>query len=457
MPRLFLLLLLVLGQVQLLAQDSLPQAIHTYIDMQMHPTMHMPYFFFGEGFTFFEENKPPHLTYRHQFKNVNYANYWKKNAGARIIVVGALTTEWVKRPKKARATILKQLQYVNDFAAAHAKDFVVAKTPAAIRDYYHNTDKTILVFSIEGGKRLINKLEDAQFWAEQGVAFVTLMHLVDSEYGSAGIRPGIFTTLINLKGALKPPQKRGLKEKGKQAIKWLAQAGIMTDLTHMETQTRKDALAFMKTEGIPPLSTHDCFKDIRNNPRSISGEDILDIYKLQGLMALPISGVELTLMNPTTYYKNKEDSLVQAGALCRGSLDSYQFMYEEVKQYIESNVGVIIGDTSITFANLSEAEKVKYALGFQSDFNGWLNHSQPKFYKKDCDSVALSKVSPIESQGLAHPGLLASQWEVLEKRGVDLNPVKRSAERFVQLWEYFQVNKAHWQTQGAFPIMEEKQ
>ena len=109
--------------------------------MQMHPTMHMPYFFFGEGFTFFEENKPPHLTYRHQFKNVNHANYWRKNAGARIIVVGALTTEWVKRPKKARATILKQLQYVNDFAAAHSDDFVIAKNPATIRHYYHHTDK----------------------------------------------------------------------------------------------------------------------------------------------------------------------------------------------------------------------------------------------------------------------------------------------------------------------------
>ncbi len=457
MNKLLLLLLFLQIQQHLVAQDSLSQEIRTYIDMQMHPTMHVPYFFFGEGFTFFDENKPPHLSYRHQFKNVNYANYWRKNAGARIIVVGALTTEWVKRPKKARKTILKQLSYINDFAQAHSDDFVVAKTPAAIRDYYHNTNKTIIVFSIEGGKRLINNLEDAQFWAAQGVAFVTLMHLVDSEYGSAGIRPGIFTTLINLKGALKPQKKRGLKEKGKQAIKWLAQAGIMTDLTHMETQTRKDALAFMKEEGIPPLSTHDCFKDIRNNPRSISREDILALYKLQGFMALPISGGDMGLMDPTDYYKNKEDSLVKAGVLCRGSLDSYQFMYEEVKEYIESNVGVIIGDTSIAFADLTEAEKVKYALGFQSDFNGWLNHSRPKVGKKGCSPIDPTKTyPPIDSQGLAHPGLLASQWQVLEEKGVDLAPIKRSAERFVQLWEYFQTNKEHWKTQGACPSMERK-
>jgi microsomal dipeptidase-like Zn-dependent dipeptidase len=415
------------------------------MDMQMHPTMHVPYSFFGDGLKFFDENSPPHLTYIHQFKNVNYANYWQKNKGARIIVVGSLTSEWVKCRKKARKVILKQLDYVNAFAKAHSEEFVVAKTPEEVRDYYHNTDKTIIIHSIEGAKRLINSLEDAQFWAEQGVAFITLMHLVDSEYGSAAIRPGLFTTLINLKGAVKAKKKRGLKKQGKQAIKWLAQAGIMTDLTHMEQQTRKDALAFMKEENIPPISTHDCFKAIKNTPRSISGEDILSIYKLEGFMALPISGVEMQLIKATDYYQNKEDSLIKAGCHCAGSIDSYKFMYQELQRYIESNVGVIVGDSSISFADLSEVEKVKYAIGFQSDFNGWLNHSSPRVGKKGCYSIDSTKTyEPIELEGLAHPGLLASQWRLLEKEGVDLIPIQRSSERFVQLWTYFRKQKTLW-------------
>lgn len=421
------------------------QEIRTYMDMQMHPTMHVPYSFFGDGFEFFEEDSPPHLTHLHQFKNVNYANYWQKNEGARIIVAGSLTSEWVKSRKRARKVILKQLNYVNEFAKAHSEDFVVAKTPEEVRSYYHNTNKTIIIHSIEGAKRLINSFEDAQFWAEQGVAFITLMHLVDSEYGSAAVRPGFFTTLLNLKGAVKAKKKRRLKEKGKQAIKWLAQAGIMTDLTHMEQQTRKDALAFMKQENIPPISTHDCFKAIKNTTRSISGPEILDIYKLNGFMALPISGVEMQLVKASDYYQQKEDSLIQAGCHCPGSTDSYKFMYQELQAYIESNVGLIVGDSSVLFSDLTEAEKVKYAIGFQSDFNGWLNHSRPRVGKKGCYPIDSTKTyEAIELEGLAKPSLLASQWRLLEKEGVDLIPIQRSSERFVQLWAYFRKHKTSW-------------
>lgn len=428
------------------SQDSLNQEIRAYMDMQMHPTMHVPYSFFGDGFKFFEENSPPHLTHLHQFKNVNYANYWQKNKGARIIVAGSLTSEWVKSRKKARKVILKQLDYVNNFAKENSEEFVVAKTPEEVRDYYQNTKKTIIIHSIEGAKRLINSLEDAEFWASQGVAFVTLMHLVDSEYGSTAVRPGMMTTLLNLKGAVKAKKKRGLKEKGKQAIKWLAQAGIMTDLTHMEQHTRKDALEFMKQEHIPPISTHDCFKAIKNTTRSISGEEILAIYQLKGFMALPISGLEMQLTKASNYYQNKEDSLVKAGCHCPGSVDSYKFMYQELQQYIASNVGVILGDSSILFSDLSEAEKVHYAIGFQSDFNGWLSHSRPRVGKKGCYPIDSTKTyEAIELEGLAHPGLLASQWRFLEKEGVDLIPIQRSSERFVQLWEYFRKHKTSWQ------------
>ncbi len=427
------------------SQTDSTAPIRAYMDMQMHPTMHVPYSFFGDGFEFFDDNAPPHLTHLHQFKNVNYANYWRQNQGARIIIAGSLTSEWVKSRKKARKIILKQLNYINQFAQTHAEDFVVAKSPEEVRHYYHNTNKTIIIHSIEGAKRLINNLEDAQFWAKQGVAFITLMHLVDSEYGSAAIRPGFFTTLLNLKGAFKAKKKRRLKDKGKQAIKWLAQAGIMTDLTHMEQQTRKDALAFMKQERIPPISTHDCFKAIQNTARAISGSEILDIYRLNGLVALPISGVEMQLFKADSYYQHKEDSLNNAGCHCAGSVDSYKFMYQELQQYIESNVGVIVGDSSISFADLSESEKVNYAIGFQSDFNGWLNHSRPRVGKKGCYPIDSTQTyEPIELEGLAHPGLLASQWRLLEKEGVDLLPIQRSSEKFIQLWEYFRAYKATW-------------
>ena len=141
------------------------QEIHEYLDLQIHPCMHVPYSFFGEGLETFDEENPPELSWKHQLTNVNYANYLRKNKGARILVVGALTQENIATKKRARKTILKQIKYINDYAEAHSEDFAVAKTPQEVRDLVHSTDKTIFIHSIEGGKRLINSQEDANFWA----------------------------------------------------------------------------------------------------------------------------------------------------------------------------------------------------------------------------------------------------------------------------------------------------
>lgn len=156
-------------------------------------------------------------------------------------------------------------------------------------------------------------------------------------------------------------------------------------------------------------------------------------------MSLPISGITLEAFNPEEFYQDQIDSLE---CHCPGSVDSYKFTYETLKNYVEQHVGEIEGDSTLQFSHLSEDQKVKYSIGFQSDFNGWLNHSRPRYGKKGCfEMKAGENYEEIEIQGLAHPGLLASQWQYLEKKEVDLEPIKRNAERFLQLWQYFLDNK----------------
>ena len=153
------------------------QEIREWMDLQIHPTIHDPYPFFGKGLQFFEENKPPRQNYKHRFRKVNYANYWKQNPGIRIFVVGALNKEGIRSPQKAKAGILRQFAYIRSFVEQHPDDFVIATSPDSVRYYVHQTRKTIILFSIEGGAQLIHSQEDANFWAKQGVAFITLIHL----------------------------------------------------------------------------------------------------------------------------------------------------------------------------------------------------------------------------------------------------------------------------------------
>src|SRR5688500_7104518 len=175
----------------LFMQTDETHTIHESMDFQIHSTMHIAHTHFGAGLTYFDENNPPSLTRKHRFKNVNYANYWENNKGCRIFVIGFLTKERIRNRQKARDMIVEQMKYVEEFVHQHPDKFAIARSPSEVRSLVTQTQKTIIVYSIEGGKSLIGSEEDALFWATKGVAFVTLMHMVDSELGGAAIRPGI--------------------------------------------------------------------------------------------------------------------------------------------------------------------------------------------------------------------------------------------------------------------------
>lgn len=421
--------------------SSSGQIVKEYMDLQIHTSMHIPYPMFGKAFTYFEKGHDPHLTYKHTLKNVCYANYLEHNSGSRIIINGALGHEFVKSAKKARKLVMKQIDFVNRFAEEHSDNFVVAKTPAEVREYINNTNKTVIIHSIENGRKLVNSAEDAKFWAGQGVSFITLIHLADINYGGGAIWIGLAPKIINLRGVLRKNENRRLTEEGKQAILWLANAGIMTDVTHMCDQTRKDAIAFMTENKIPTLSTHAGFRPIQNHDLGLDSSDIINIYKGNGLVGLASSGKFLKPHHPDKKYKSQIDGLE---SYCNGSIDSYKFTYNAMKDLIENNISSIFNDSTKTLTTLTEEEKVKIAIGYQSDFNGWLDHHRPRYGKKGCydeANIPDTAFKKIETIGLAHPGMMEEHWNLLEKEGVDLEPIKLSSEKFLQMWEYLQNRK----------------
>lgn len=415
------------------------QVVNEYMDLQIHPTISEPYGFFGKGLKFFDEAHPPRLRYKHMFKNVNYANYWKANKGARIFVVGLIGREGPKRAAKARKMILRQIDYIDKFVADNSADFAIAHSPQEVRTLVHTSTKTIIVYSIEGGRNLIHSQDDANFWAAKGVAFITLVHLKDYEVGSSAVMPGFAEHLLNLKGVFRKEKKRGLSDIGRQTILWMANAGIMTDVTHMNDKTRTDAITFMNSKGLPVLSTHDGFKPLQNQPRGIPPQDILSIYKGKGLVSLPIS---MGMYKPTPEYKAKLDSLP---CYCEKSIDSYKFSYNVLNKYIADNIPTIFGDSSKTYKGLNLQELTDISVGFQTDFNGWTSHHRPRYGRKGCYKLNPdSTYNPIDIKGLVHPGMLYDNWQLLQKEGVDLDPIKRASEKFLLMWQQYLDNRGKY-------------
>lgn len=406
----------------LLASTARATEVRGHIDWQGHPAMHLTWGFFDPGLT---DAVPRRRTWRHQFKQTVYTP-WLDDSGVRIFLTAAMAAERARDPVQARQLILDELAYVEAFAAANP-GYAVAHTPEAARQLLANTDLTVLVHSIEGGHLLLSGPEDARFWAEQGVALITVMHLRDDELGGAGINPGALGPIVNRAGARarRRGERRGLTDRGRAAVVELADAGILVDLSHMTPAAVDDALEVTAAHGIPPVITHGKLASIQDTERAISTEQLVEIYRQGGTFNLGLSGRMLDPVDAT---------LPIPDDICWGTLESFAFHYGAVRDVLAAHTEDIFGPGA---EDLDEAQRTALSVGWSSDWNGWVSHSEPT---KGCrDEV---EPLPIDTLGLAHPGLLPQHWQRLEERGTDLDPMLRSAERFLQLWEQVRARSA---------------
>jgi len=430
-----LLTAMLLGLLALV--DSTAKAeVHEFMDLQAHGTMHIPWPFFAPALQWIPEGKKVKEGHKHLFRNVMHADYYKNNSATRIVINGAMVAERAITKKQTVRLMLKQIEYIDQFVQNNSEYFAVARTPEEVRHLVANTKKTIFIHSIEGGRKLLDGPEDAQFWASKGVAFVTLIHLLDDEYGHSAITPDGITPLINLGGtisrAVQKNKRRGLTEKGKKAIKWLADAGILTDLTHMALPSVDDALAVMEKEGIPPLHTHSFYQPLQNHDRGLSDEQLLRTYKLGGLFSTPIGGNNLFVYRPTDEgRKIVEQFQAEKGEICEDSLDNYVLTFNAVRNFLKTNQQEIAESSG-----KQQASELDIAIGWQSDFNGWVDHSKPKFGKKGChQEKASGPVRKVDTVGLAHPGMLGEYWAALEEEGMHTESLRFASEKFLQMWE----------------------
>ena len=410
--HLLLLVLPALAQ-ELPAPGAAPQArpLRGHVDWQGHPAIHIPYRFFQAPF---QEREPRRgLRWRHMLRQTVHAPYLRRS-GVRVFVAAALAAEKARSREEAFALIEAQLQEVEAFVAANQADFALARCPQEARELLTRTDKIVIVHSIEGMARVLACAEDARRWAARGVVVATLVHLRDDEFGGAGVNPGLVGTLINPRGVWRDlrDRERGLTPHGRQAIRWLHEAGVLVDLTHMHPQAVDDALEVCRAHGIPPVVTHGQLAAIRDTQRGFSDRQVREIYRLGGTFALPISGVLLDPRRPRVPVPE---------GYRPGTLDAFQLHAGTLARLLRESAPELLGRP---WERLSEAERTRLSFGWSSDWNGFVNHSRP------------TGDGPLEidTRGLAHPGLLPQYWQRLEEQGLDLDPLLRAPEVFLDLW-----------------------
>jgi len=402
---------------------ALADEVRGQIDWQAHPAMHIPWRIYGPGLT----DISPALTHRHALTQTMHAPYLDAS-GVRILLAGAMAAEKAKDPDQARQLILDQFAYVEAFVAAHPERYALARTPAEAREVLATTDKMVVIHSIEGGRMILTEPGDARFWADQGVALVTLIHLIDDELGGAASLEGFMGWLINPPAARKRRRgrDRGLTERGRAAIVELDRAGILVDLTHMSPQAIEQTLEITGEEGIAPVVTHGQLRAIRDVERAFGDAQVVEIYRQGGVFNLALSGDALHAV---------DNRVAPPEGYCPGTLDGFRWHYDTLQSILDDGLEPLFGVTER--GALTEPQRTALATGWSSDWNGGIGHSLPRYGPRQCLGLDALRADPlpIDTLGLAHPGLLPEHWQRLAEAGVDLDPMLRSAERFLQLWE----------------------
>ncbi|MFT5681642.1 MAG: microsomal dipeptidase-like Zn-dependent dipeptidase [Myxococcota bacterium] len=400
-----------------------PEEVRVQIDWQAHPAMHIPWKMFGRGLT---DRPLRRRSWRHQFRQT-VSRPALEDSGVRLFLAAAMAAERARNPKQARRLILKQLRYVSDFVADHSDRFALATTPQEARELLASTDKMVIIHSIEGGEELLWEPGDAAFWAEQGVALLTLIHLRDREFGGAALLDGPTGRLVNPGGARQQRhgERRGLTAHGEQSIVALSEAGILIDYSHMTPEALDDALAVSAEHGIPPVLTHARLDTVFDGNFSVSPDQLVEIYRLGGVFSLGLSALDVQADHATA---------VAPEGLCWGTLEAWAWHHRQVQALLDASAATIFDDPTLTAETLTPQQRTQLSTGWSSDWNGWLSHSGPTHGRGGC-APAEDATLGIDRRGLAHPGLLGEHWQRVAETGTDLDSMLRSSERFLQLWE----------------------
>jgi microsomal dipeptidase-like Zn-dependent dipeptidase len=390
------------------AQPARAEPVHGSMDLQSHLAMHMTLpFTYGDGPEATDPHRRP-IKAKHLWRQQMHVE-WLVQSRVPIIGVAALAADFAHTRRQARRMLNEQLDFVENFAARYADRFEIARTPEDARRIVAG-GKQALIQGIEGAHLALDGPEDARHWASRGVAIVTPIHLKDDEFGGAGLPPDAMRILLNFKGTMReifrPRYRRGLTAQGREAMRWLTEAGIVIDLSHMTQESLKDTLEETRALGASPIVTHGMLGAIRSVERGVSDGDIQEIYRQGGLFGLPVT--EASLDPRRTGYPVPE-------GYCPSSIDGFRLSYEHLLRLAGPGA----------------------AVGWSGDFNGWANHMRPKWGKKGCQPLENLRRAPreLDTRGLAHPGLLPEVWRTLREEGADLDPLERSAEAFLEIWE----------------------
>lgn len=372
-------------------------------------------------------------------------------SGLRLTVMSAVSFDWlcralppenVERPQCDEMDDVRvQLQMANEFAAAN--DWVEIALTADDARRIIADDKLAMVLSIEASHVFGTDDWEAQLDEVHalGVRTLQIVHQLDNRFGGAAPHNTIFQIAefgencrVDTDCSLTGPgitlgfdvdascrNVLGITDEGRALIEGMIERDMLIDMAHMSEQLILDVLDIAVAHDYYPLYlSHAHFREI---------------------------------MLPSKQQEEKTTPAWVVQAVRQtGGMVGLRTAHEEVNTYEASTVANSCHGSARSFAQAYDYGRLglNVAIGLGSDFNGFIQQTRPRFGADACSASFpeeaacqarderledLAIGTDFDEWGLGHVGLLGDLFTELELLGTDVEPLRRSANDFVVMWE----------------------
>jgi len=303
-----------------------------------------------------------------------------------------------------RESIRNQIKEARDFVKKDP-NWVLATNPQMAEKAYLD-GKKVMILSLEGAHSLLQTEKDLkEFIDELGISIVTIVHLINTEFGGAsymrGLRKTLFTTRIFARERFEGVKinSLGMTEKGKWLAQELIKRKVWIDLTHASDHFIRDILPMLEKANQPLLFTHTALRKYYKAERGLSNWAIKKMKTLGGVVGLVPS--EEMLINTNVPKAHCPKTCKK----CMGGIPALTTQYNELANKI-GNINIALG----------------------SDFNGGITHLKPSkcAHLTDLD----------DKKGLWSAAQTPNIWKAMKMLGANLpKQSSASALQFFNQWK----------------------